>query len=177
MKLFIKLMLALVIIAVGGLFILKKPDGTPWLNINDFTPSTSPLENITKQFESSLNDAQQSAAELIGDKSVENKPVIYRWKNQDGNWQMSDLPPTDGTPFETVHVEQSGNIIDLSAGSSQVVENNKPSVITNYSLMIPTPTTTSSQQTKKLIEDAKNIQSLLDKRAEKIKAATESTKD
>jgi hypothetical protein len=71
---------------------------------------------------------------------------------------------------EIVYIEPNGNVIDLSSNDSQATSDNKAS---HSAATIPLPMTTSPQQAKKLIEDAKNIQALLDKRAEKLQAAVE----
>ncbi|MGB0899370.1 MAG: hypothetical protein ACPGSN_08950 [Psychrobium sp.] len=170
MKLFIKTMLVVVILAVGGLFILKKPDGTPWLKVDDFTSSTSPLKEVAEQLKSSWNDGEKSANELVEEKVAPEKSAIYRWKSSDGKWHMSDIPPTVDTPVEIVYIEPNGNVIDLSSNDSQSTSDDKAS---HSAAMIPLPMTTSPQQAKKLIDDAKNIQALLDKRAEKLKAAVD----
>ena len=170
MKLFIKTMMVVVILAVGGLFILKQPDGTPWLKVDDFTSSTSPLEKVTEQIKSSWSEVEKSTSELVQVKSAPEKSAVYRWKGSDGKWHMSDIPPADDTPVEIVYIEPNGNVIDLSSNTSQTTSDNKAS---HSASTIPLPMTTSPQQAKKLIEDAKNIQSLLDKRAEKLQAAIE----
>ena len=37
--------------------------------------------------------------------------VVYKWRNADGTWQISDRPPPAGTPYETL--EASGDITVL----------------------------------------------------------------
>lgn len=170
MKLFIKTMMVVVILAVGGLFILKQPDGTPWLKVDDFTSSTSPLEKVTEQIKSSWSDVEKSTSELVQLKPAPEKSAVYRWKSSDGKWHMSDIPPVDDTQVEIVYIEPNGNVIDLSSNTSHATSDNKES---HNAATVPLPMTTSPQQAKKLIEDAKNIQSLLDKRAEKLQAAIE----
>lgn len=40
-----------------------------------------------------------------------NKSILYKWKDKAGNWQVSDRPPTDGTPYTTVSTEDQVNVI------------------------------------------------------------------
>jgi len=176
-KLFIKTMMIVVILAVGGLFILKQPDGTPWLKVDDFTSSTSPLEKVTKQIKSAWSDVETSTSALVQDKPIPKKSAVYRWQSDDGKWHMSDMPPAGDTPVEIVYIEPNSNIIDLSVNDSATSTDDKTNAADTATSTIPLPMTTSPQQAKKLIEDAKNIQSLLDKRAEKLQAVIENKKD
>lgn len=173
MKLFIKIMLVIVILAVSALFIIKKPDGTPWLKVDDFTSSTSSFEKITEQIKNSWSDVAKNTSELVQEKTATKKSAVYRWKSSDGKWHMSDTPPADDTPVEIVYIKPNGNVIDLSPNDSQATSDSKASTQVNSAPIIPFPMTTSPQQAKTLIEDAKNIQSLLDKRAEKLQAAVD----
>ncbi len=35
----------------------------------------------------------------------------YRWQNSQGQWQLSDTPPNEGIPYETVEYHKNTNII------------------------------------------------------------------
>lgn len=71
MKLFYKLMLLILVAGVAGLFFVKKPNGSPMLNWQDFVPSQ-------------ITQAMKKPA-----------PTLYRWQDEKGQWQYGDTPPED----------------------------------------------------------------------------------
>ncbi len=98
MKIFIKLLLLLVVLAIAGLFFIKKPDGTPWLSVSDLTSKTT---NVLKPIAPSTKSEQ-----------------VYRWQDEKGNWHFSDKP-VDGVQQDQITVKQSQNRlkqVDLPEG-------------------------------------------------------------
>ena len=71
MKLFSKLMLLILVAGIAGLFFIKKPNGSPWLDWRDFIPS-----QVTQALKKP-------------------DPTLYRWQDEKGNWQYGDTPPED----------------------------------------------------------------------------------
>lgn len=45
------------------------------------------------------------------DQTISGESTLYRWKDARGREQVSDTPPTDGTPFEKLSYQHSVNII------------------------------------------------------------------
>ncbi|GIX35119.1 MAG: hypothetical protein KatS3mg126_0898 [Lysobacteraceae bacterium] len=43
--------------------------------------------------------------------SVDYAPVLYRWKDDLGRTQVTDRPPEDGRPYETVVIDPQTNIV------------------------------------------------------------------
>lgn len=37
--------------------------------------------------------------------------TLYRWRDQYGQWQLSDTPPANGIAYETVHYNKDTNVI------------------------------------------------------------------
>ncbi len=37
--------------------------------------------------------------------------TLYRWRDQHGEWQVSDTPPSGGIKYETVHYSTNANVI------------------------------------------------------------------
>ncbi|VAW91348.1 hypothetical protein MNBD_GAMMA21-351 [hydrothermal vent metagenome] len=35
----------------------------------------------------------------------------YRWQDKNGQWQLSDMPPANGIPYETVEYHKNTNVI------------------------------------------------------------------
>ena len=40
-----------------------------------------------------------------------NKSILYKWKNNLGEWQITDKPPSKGIPFTTVSSQDQINIM------------------------------------------------------------------
>jgi len=53
-----------------------------------------------------FRQAWQQAAQQVSGEST-----LYRWKDSSGQEQVSDSPPTDGTPFEQLKYRHNVNII------------------------------------------------------------------
>ncbi len=170
MSLPIKVFSTVLILGCAGLFVLKKPDGTPILSANDFLPDITSIVTDAKRL---ISDAKE-AASSVGDDTESNakataqtQPSIYRWKDSNGQWQFSDTPPANQTA-EAMNV--SGNLNkDLVATYEPPTEPTIENDVTTTSTAGPIPMTVSPDKVSKLIEDADNIQKLMDDRAEQMK--------
>jgi hypothetical protein len=38
-------------------------------------------------------------------------PVVYRWKDDQGRTQITDLPPSDGRRYEAVRIDPNTNVV------------------------------------------------------------------
>ncbi len=151
MSLMIKFFCFLLVIGFAGLFILKKPDGTPWLSLDDFVPDTSSIKQT-------LDDAIPN--QIIGG-SNENV-TVYKWKDNEGNWQFSDTPP-QGLNAEQVLVSTDVNR-DLAPPppTNPTITKEKKGKAFLIKDSGTSPTTLSPDKISTLIDDAKNVQNLVD---------------
>lgn len=78
MKLFIKLLLLMVVLALAAPFFMKKPDGSPMLTL-----SALGLSALGNKVSDSLPAAQ---SEAVLPKTAE----VYRWQDEKGVWHYSD---------------------------------------------------------------------------------------
>jgi hypothetical protein len=39
--------------------------------------------------------------------------TVYKWRDAKGNWQITDQPPTDGIPFDTLDYHRNENVVPL----------------------------------------------------------------
>ncbi len=146
MSIIIKMFIALFIIGFSGLFILKQPDGKPWLSLNEFLPDRNTIKTITPSRH-----------------NHDDKQTIYRWKDASGQWQFSDKPPAENASEE---IQLSGHLNrDLA---EKVTTKTKPTTSTENN---PAPTKNTEHSTKlspeniaKLMDDAKNVQHLINDR-------------
>lgn len=166
MGLAIKFFCAILVIGFAGLFVLKKPDGTPWLSLDEFMPDTKGITSSTNDIVSKAkgmldNDQPTTTANTSGG--------VYRWKDKNGQWQFSDQPPTANIAAEKIDV--SGDL-NRDIAEKFTPPETKPSATTASTANTPgtnvIPSTLSPEKVEKLMQDANNIQNLMDNRQKKL---------
>ncbi len=165
MSLAIKFFCFLLVLGFAGLFVLKKPDGTPWLSLDGLIPDLS-----IGSIKDTIDDAMPEQV-LGGNDSV----PVYRWKDAEGNWQFSDAPPANTTTAaEQVMVSTDVNRDLAPVFTPSPVEvatpkkSGKAILIKDRSL---SPTTISPDKISTLVDDAKNVQNLVDDRQKQLEDA------
>lgn len=79
MKITTKLILLGMVGLAAAPFILKKPDGTPWLNLKEL-----------------LNSTDKAVAKVEEVIPTPKKPTkMYKWQDSEGKWHFSDKPSND----------------------------------------------------------------------------------
>jgi hypothetical protein len=155
MKRPIFIMSALVVIAFAGPMLMKKPDGTPFIE--------SPLD----LFSTSSTGSQKNESSSLTTQS------FYKWQDEDGTWHYSDQPQA-GQKIETVTVNTNANLIQglrLEKKKEQVVEEKKPAPKAESSAL-SLPMTVPMEKVSKMLEDAANMQQVMDNRTKQIEQAT-----
>lgn len=87
MGIFNKLLLLALVFGLASPFFIKKPDGTPYMNINDF-----------------LKPVQTAKESILPTESKQ----LYRWQDDKGNWQYSDTRP-EQNQAEAVRIKHNIN--------------------------------------------------------------------
>lgn len=158
MSLMIKFFCCLIVLGLGGLFILKKPDGSPWLSAKDFIPDTSSLKEAIPD-------------QIIG--GNDGNVAVYKWKDSEGNWQFSDKPPTN-TNAQQVLVDTNLNR-DLAPTAPVKSLTSSNSNKTGKAILIKDSSINSGVlspgNAATLINDAKNVQNIVDERQKQLEAA------
>lgn len=154
MKRPIFIMIVLLVMAFVGPMFIKKPDGTPFIE--------SPLDYFT----SSSKDASSSP---LGGSSMQS---FYKWQDENGTWHYSDQPQA-GQNIETVTVDTNVNLIQgLKVEKKKeyaVAKTNKPAA---EMPSVPLPMTVPLDKVTQMLDDANNIQQLMDDRTDQIERAT-----
>jgi hypothetical protein len=151
MKRPIIIMIVLVAIAFAGPMLMKKPDGTPFME--------APWESSNKSSDSSSINTSQS---------------FYKWQDEDGTWHYSDQPAA-GQTIETVTVNTNTNLIQglrIEKKEEKEAENKQEPAKTDVP-SIPLPMTVPLEKVSKMLEDASNMQQIMDDRKNKIDQATQ----
>lgn len=143
-------LVVLVAIAFAGPMLMKKPDGSPLMEApwnSSSSSSDSPSVNTSQSF--------------------------YKWQDEDGTWHYSDQPQT-GQNIETVTVNTNANLIQglrtekkKEEKEEKVVEKEKAETPS-----VPLPMTVPLEKVSKMLEDANNMQKLMDDRSQQIDQAT-----
>ncbi|MAZ86031.1 MAG: hypothetical protein CL693_00085 [Cellvibrionaceae bacterium] len=159
MRLMIKFFIFILVLGLGAPFILKKPDGTPWMDARQFIPEVNSWSQDIKNWFSRMG---REIPTSVGGSEGETT-TVYRWRAPDGSWQFSDKPPVQGES-ETIIVDPNANLIEglPEPVEPEVEEQEEPGI------NMPVPMTISPDQLKKLKQDAENIQQLMDDRAQQL---------
>ncbi len=143
-----KLTLMLLVLALGGLLIIKGPDGEPLLEIGDF-----------------LDDAENSLQNLVPgespfDSASPSVTRVYKWKDENGVWQFSNKA-VDSEGAELLELDGQINIIrsiDVTTNSQKVVPGQD--VVDT----IPGVMTVAPEQAADMIKTVSNLQETVDQR-------------
>jgi len=151
MKIFIKLLVLLLILACASPFFIRGPNGQPLMSLNKLKfpelPSIASIQSKSGLFNST---AKTSQAKNKGDIEV------YKWRDEKGVVHYSDRQDSDKKGKLT---EIKGISILPSAPVSTVAIKQQ-----SAPLEIPSPTTVPLNEIPKLIKDAKQLEQVLQQR-------------
>lgn len=143
------IMAVLVAIAFAGPMLMKKPDGTPFME--------GPWNSSSDTGHSSSVNASQS---------------FYKWQDENGTWHYSDQPQV-GKNIETVTVNTNANLIQSLKIEKKEEKELAPEVKKDQpdTPSIPLPMTVPLEKISKMLDDANNMQQLMDDRKTQIDRA------
>lgn len=150
MGIFNKLLLLVLVLAVASPFILKKPDGTPYMDINQFLKPVNSVKESVMPTESKQ---------------------LYRWKDEKGNWQYTDHPPSNpgAESFTVKHNINEMKTIDLPEGYKEKPQEKDqrfdPTEGSGSSLPL---TTAPIEKVPEMLDQIENIQQNLDNRQKQL---------
>jgi len=164
MKLFIKLIIFIVVLAVAAPFIMKRPDGGPLLSISDLSGDSAILKSF-KMLTGLFGSGKGSISE--GD-SLEGGPLlttVHKWKDDEGLWHFSDEQP-ESLASEKLEINPNQNILEMNGADLLTkLEEKEGASKSPESLMPPEgmiPGIPTIDQAKKAMDNAKAVQGLLD---------------
>lgn len=176
MKLFIKFLLVILVLGMAGPFFLKRPDGQPWMDAGDMLPKISRWQSDSQRL---WRDTQNWFSGLVNGDVVSKigdadqpggQTKVYRWRDANGTWQLSDQPPATGQA-EIIMVDPNTNLIQGLAEEPEAPENVEQAPAQSPSVGLPLPMTVPLDQVSKLQEDARQVQEQLDRRNEALEEA------
>lgn len=181
MKKFYYLFLMVMLLALMGLFVLKKPNGQPWLKTSDFvqpvlnksiTVKNAIIEKITQwTSQKQADDSPDNLSDYLLDNSNETNE-IYRWQDDKGIWHYADKAPNN-QQSQLVIIEKT-NTITLPKLDDIVKPKNdnaakKVAAQQDKTNELPTSPTTSKAMS--LMKDSNNVQQLMDNRTKQLDKA------
>lgn len=167
MKFFAYLMTVILIIALAGLFIFKKPNGQAWLSVNNLLPTT---QVIKAKIDLAGNEIQQLLNSASPEK--ESNVKVYRWKDSNGNWSYSDKPNAS-TSSEAVFFDAKDIVVLPTIKTPDV---DLPNIDEKPDNGAPKTLMTTPTKVLELYKDANNVQKLMDAREDKLSDAIKNSK-
>lgn len=165
MKLFIKLMIFILVLGLAGPFIMKRPDGRPWMSLEDLLPDWHSLSPQVKNLWSSIGDS--AAAVTSGEPG--DKTRVYKWRDSEGHWQFSDSPNPSGAS-EAVLIDPNTNIIQATPLPKRKDEKAQTVTAQESQIGVPLPTTVAPGKVSALMRDAQQVQELVNQRTQALEA-------
>ena len=157
MKLFLKIMIFIVVLACAGPFILKRSDGRPWMTFSDLkapdlsVPDISPLTDQVKKLHNTNTD------------NSADQTIVYKWQDRDGVWHFSDKASTS-IPSEEFAIKHNTNMVHMEKqeipGETPRIQADE-NVVQNETVSLD-PKASPYEQLPNLIDQAKNVEKLLD---------------
>jgi hypothetical protein len=102
MGLIIKVILAILVIALAAAFFIEGKDGKPLLTLDELQqPDALPR----------IKDKVTDLVDEDNSRSAGSKDKIYRWRDEEGNLHFSNIEPVDKSAVKTVEVDPGVNVI------------------------------------------------------------------
>ncbi len=171
MKIFLKLLMALVVLAVAAPFFLKDKNGAPLMALNDLKMpdlSTPPIPDNIKSAVSGITSNSETFSSAATDSSpAGGKVKVHKWKDEEGVWHFSSVDSSQrGTSSQVIFIDPTQNNftpppsreqpeqVEEKVATTAAAENVTPNILL--------PLT----HGKSTLEQAKQVQKLLEQRAD-----------
>jgi len=162
---FYKFLISLMLCAIISLFFISKPNGQKLLN------STVILQDVVRAFEQVRIDITGLEFGLFSDTNDNPKSVtLYRWQDSQGQWHLTDkensIPNSnENTQANAITVTANSSISVKKTSHTETAEtdNKQQQILATESL-----STHPLSNAFNTLEDAKNIQTLMDNHGEQL---------
>jgi len=171
MKLFVKLMIAVLFIALLLPFtVLKDNDGDTLMSFSDFSLADISMPSISMPDLPAFFGSEE--VKTYSDDDLSGKDVFYKWYDSEGNIQFTSEPPPDGIDYTLKGFDPDANVIQAVKipAKEPIAEEPKP-VQGKSAGSEDGDNPYSADSIKKLFEDTENIEKLLNQRAKDQESA------
>lgn len=166
MKLFVKLMLALLVLALALPFTFLKDDhGNSLMSFSDFSMPDFKIPDFP--------DVPSGKSLVPSVNGAAGMDVFYKWHDAEGNVHFTTEPPADGVDYTVKEFDPDANVIQAVKLPDPDLKTTpeKPAAQGEVSLENGQPKVYDADQIKKLFEDTKNIEKLLQQRMDNQNSA------
>jgi len=140
--------------------VLKDKDGDTLMSFSDFSLPDISMPSISMPDLPSFSGSKEPKP--FNDDDLSGKDIFYKWYDSEGNIQFTTEPPPDGVEYKLKGFDPDTNLIQ--AVEIPVEEETKP-VQEKSADPADDVNPYSADSIKKLFEDTKNIEKLLNQRA------------
>jgi hypothetical protein len=129
----------------------------PMIYMGKFNPMAffdSSISNGVSEFKNIKAKVPESLSSVVTDKKVQ----VYKWRDENGIMQFSNTPPPTGGDAEQIELNPNKNIVQ----AVKIPEKEETEEVAKTE----SPSPYSVKGMKKVMNDAKGVESLLDKRHE-----------
>ena len=171
MKLFVKLMLALVVLALLLPFTILKDDrGNSLMSLSDFSMPDFSIPDFKMPDLPGLPSGKNLVTSVNGSAGMD---VFYKWYDAEGNVHFTTEPPTDGVDYTTKEFDPDANVIQAVEVPDPETTTAKPATAAprEVSSKNEQPNVYDADQIKKLFGDTENIEKLLQQRMDNQNSA------
>lgn len=171
MKLGFKLMLFGLVAMLALPFIIVKPDGERMLTAQDFLPDSSTFsgakEALSARFGTLDSRSDSGAAEVVtaDSESLRGSGKMYSWRDANGQMHFSENPPEDSSTAAVAALPEDVNLMEAVELPKQPAGAGSGSAQgAGGGFKLAFPSTIPLKDIPKLVDDAKGVQALADKR-------------
>ncbi len=174
MKIFYYLAIGLLILSCAGLFVLKRPDGGAWLNLADII---TPIKTKVQMLQSDVANKIRKSTSSVGEQQPETVEV-FRWQDEKGEWHFSDKIGSNIKGSDKNSASSNVQKIAIKTTnlmSIKVEQDNSKPIEKEHSAQSSAnkPLQSSLSKIPTLIDDAQNVQTLMDERTKQLDKAIE----
>jgi hypothetical protein len=171
MKLFVKLMIAALFMAVLLPFtLLKGDDGDTLMSFSNFSLPDISMVNFSMPDLSGFFGSKKITPS--SDDDLSGKDIFYKWYDSEGNIQFTTEPPPDGVEYKLKGFDPDANVIQAVKIPAKESTAEDPTPVQEKSAGPEDGVNPYSvDHIKKLFDDTKNIEKLLNQRAKDQESA------
>lgn len=161
MKLFAKLMIAVLLIGMMLPFtILKGPDGKTLMSFSDIA-----LPDFSMPGMPNFSQALKGSEPIPGDNSdLSGKDIFYQWYDAEGNVQFTSEPPAEGIEYTMKGFDPNANVIQAVKSPPEQNADEADTGEQSSAKSDDFGNPYSEDSIKKLLDDAKNVEKLINQR-------------
>jgi len=160
MKLFLKFIIFIVVLACAAPFILKRTDGRPWMSFSDLKTPDLSVPDI-----SPITDQVRKLHNTDSDDVTRHQTTVFKWQDKNGIWHFSDEASTTAESEEIIINHNTNMVhIDTQGTTVEAPQTKSDESLVNNNTQALDPDSNPYEQLPGLIDKAKNVEQLLNQR-------------